>query len=195
MKHPLRVTFRDIPHSEAMEAEVRRRAEKLEKFYDRITSGEVVIEEPHHHHHQGRLYHVRVHLNVPGRELIVKRDPGKHHAHEDPFVAIRDAFDAMERQLQKHVRELEGIVKSRSEAKRAPRVAGEILKILPREGYGFIQSEDGREIYFNRDNIRGDGFDRLAVGARVRYVERPGREGPMASSVTVAKRTRPEGGV
>jgi ribosome-associated translation inhibitor RaiA len=43
---------------------------------------------------------------VPGKELVVSRDPGDVHAHKDVYVAIRDAFDAAERQLAEHGRKI-----------------------------------------------------------------------------------------
>jgi ribosome-associated translation inhibitor RaiA len=41
---------------------------------------------------------------VPGKGLVVSRDPGD--AHDDVYVAIRDAFDAAGRQLAEHERKL-----------------------------------------------------------------------------------------
>jgi ribosome-associated translation inhibitor RaiA len=75
----------------------------LERLCDRITSCRVVIDAPHQHHHRGKTYHVSIELSVPGAEIVVNRDPGRDHAHEDVYVAIRDAFDAASRQLKSAV--------------------------------------------------------------------------------------------
>jgi len=99
MRQPLQINFRDIPHSDAIEARVREKADKLDKFYDRIMTCSVMIEAPHGHHHKGNLYHIRIDLTVPNGEIVINRDPGDHHAHEDVYVAIRDAFDAARRKL------------------------------------------------------------------------------------------------
>jgi hypothetical protein len=48
-------------------------------------------------HRQGTIYHVRVDLTAPGGEVVVNREPGEDHTHEDLHVAIRDAFDAARR--------------------------------------------------------------------------------------------------
>jgi len=108
MNQSLQITFRDIDHSDAIEAAVRKKAEKLEQFCDDILACRVMIEAPHAHQHQGRLYHVRIDMSVPGAELVANRAPSAHQAHENLYVSIRDAFDAAKRQLQSYKRRLEG---------------------------------------------------------------------------------------
>ena len=105
MEIPLQISFRDIPHSAAVEEKIREKMDKLEQYHDKITSCRVVVEAPHKSGHKGTLYHVRVDLTLPGEEIVVARDPKKHHAHEDAYVAIRDSFEAVRRQLKKHVRQ------------------------------------------------------------------------------------------
>src|SRR6516225_1645306 len=95
MPVPLTITFRNMAASPAIETEVRDKAAKLAEFSDRITSARVVIETPHRQHRHGALFHVRIDVRVPGRELVVSRAPAAHHEHEDAYVAIRDAFDAI----------------------------------------------------------------------------------------------------
>jgi ribosomal subunit interface protein len=104
MEIPLQISFRDIPHSAAVEEKIREKMDKLEQYHDKITSCRVVVEAPHKSGHKGTLYHVRVDLTLPGEEIVVARDPKDHHAHEDVYVAIRDSFEAARRQLKKHVR-------------------------------------------------------------------------------------------
>jgi ribosomal subunit interface protein len=112
MQVPLQITFRNLDSSPAVEAKIRERVEELEQFDDRIASCRVVVEVPNRHHLEGRLYHIRVDLKVPGREIVVKRDPPEHHAHEDIYVAVRDCFDAVRRQLEDHARRQRGDVKA-----------------------------------------------------------------------------------
>jgi len=94
MQLPLQITFRHMDSSDAVAARIRERSEELERFFDRIVSCRVVVECRHPRRHQGNLFRVRVDLKVPGGEIVVGRDPRAHHAHEDVYVAIRDAFDA-----------------------------------------------------------------------------------------------------
>ena len=180
MQQPLQITFRDIPPSEFVEAAIREKAEKLDQFFDRIMSCRVMVESPHTHHHQGVLYHVRVDITVPGAELIASRSPDKNHAHEDVYVAIRDAFDAAKRQLQDFKRKLKKKVKTHE----IP-AHGEVSELAPDQDFGRIQTPDGREIYFHRNSLVRGEYGDLDVGSEVRFVEETGEEGPQASTVHV----------
>jgi len=112
MQIPVQITFRDMEPSAAIEERVRERAAKLERYFDRITSCRVIVEEPHLRQHKGKLFHVRVDITVPGNELVANRSSADNHAHEDVYVAIRDAFKAAERQLEEHAKKRQGRVKT-----------------------------------------------------------------------------------
>lgn len=107
MQTPLQITIRDVEHSAALEAHIRDKANKLDKFYDRIMSCRVVVDMPHKHHHQGRQFNVRIDIGVPGDEIVIDRD---HH--EDVYVALRDAFDAAKRMLEDHAHKTRSNVKT-----------------------------------------------------------------------------------
>ncbi len=107
MQIPLQITTRGIDHSDALETHIRDRVDKLDKFFDRIMSCRVVAEVPHKHHHQGKHFTVRLDIGVPGSEIVVNRD----HA-EDIYVALRDAFDAAQRQLEDYARKMRGDIKT-----------------------------------------------------------------------------------
>ena len=100
MKRNLQITFRGMNTSEALSEHIRDSADKLEQFFDGITGCHVVVEEPHRHHQQGKHFHVRLDLHVPGKSIVVDRDHGDRASHEDPYQAVNDAFDAARRQLQ-----------------------------------------------------------------------------------------------
>lgn len=102
MTMPLRITYHGLDRTPAIEEALRDRADKLSHLFDRIQSCRVVVEAPHKSHKKGNLYQVKVDLVVPGEELVVNRDTADDHAHEDLYVVIRDAFDAMERQLKSY---------------------------------------------------------------------------------------------
>lgn len=93
------VVFRGVDHSQAVEEAVQKRADKLERFSDQIQSLRVTVESPHNNHHKGRVYHVGVEAFIPNHEIVVNHDQHDNHAHEDIYVAIRDTFDAVERQI------------------------------------------------------------------------------------------------
>ena len=104
MQVPLQIVFEHIDHSDALETAVRKEAQRLEHFYDRVTSARVVIARPQHRHHKGDTYCVRIHVAVPGgKHIDISRDPAATGRHEDAHVTIRDAFDAACRQLQDQI--------------------------------------------------------------------------------------------
>ena len=178
MEFPVQVTFRDIDPSPSIETRIRERAAKLEQFQGRITGCRVVVEAPHRHQHKGTLYNVRVDVTVPGGELLVNQDSNINHAHEDVYVAIRDAFNAMERRLKSHSQRQRGEIK----AHETP-THGTVLRMFP--DYGFIEGSDGTEIYFHMNSVVEASFKDLDVGSQVRFVVAEGESehGPQATTV------------
>ncbi len=102
-----------MPHSEALEAEIRRKVAGLQRVHSRITAIRATVAAPHHHHQQGNQYTVKLDIRVPGGEITVNRD----HA-EDAYVAVRDAFQAARRQLIEHARRGQSTDKVRRSSRR-----------------------------------------------------------------------------
>ncbi len=177
MQIPVQITLREMAHSEALEKKIRDKAAKLEKFYPRIMSCRVTVDESHKHHQQGHHFEVKVEVHVPGREVAANL---AHH--EDVYVALRDAFDAARRQLEDIARLKRGDVKAHEIPQH-----GRVARLLPEEGYGFIATADGRELYFSRENVVHPTFDDLAEGAEVQFLEELAEEGPQAKRVSVGK--------
>jgi len=204
MKIPLKITFRDIAPSKAIEDNIRERADKLDSLYDGIMSCRVIVEAPHRHHHKGKAYVVRIDMAVPGGELVINRapkrlaaakadrpeeletnlaenhKPSKHAAHEDLYVAIRDAFNAAGRKLQDYTRRRRGEIKNHE-----PAPTARVARLFPSDEYGFLETPDGRQIYFHKNSVLQPGFERLEVGTEVCYSEELGENGPQASTVRV----------
>ena len=180
MQQPVQVTFKEMEHSDAIEAWVLEHAAKLEVFYEPITHCHVVIEAPDRHSHHGGLYRVRLDITVPGDEIVVSHQGPKDQAHEDVYVALRDAFRAARRQLQDSVRKKRGKVKHHEPPQRA-----RVTKLYLAEDYGFLEGHDEVEVYFHRNAVLHEAFDDLSIGSLVRYVlaEGEGEAGPQASTV------------
>lgn len=179
MQMPLQISFHGMEPSPAIEARIREKAAKLERFHDRIVGCRVTVEAPHRHHRHGKLYNVRLDISVPGKDVFVGHSGPLNHAHEDVYVAIRDAFNAAGRQLEDHVRRMRGDVKTHA----APG-HGKVTQLFP--DYGFAETPDGLEIYFHKNSVHDGDFAKLDIGSEVRIViaESEGVEGPQASSVT-----------
>jgi ribosomal subunit interface protein len=105
---PIQLTIKDIPESPALEDHIRKRAEKLQQYYKRITSCRVVIELPKKHQHHGKLFNAKIDVTVPGKEFVAT-----HQDDKDVYVAVRDAFDAITRQLEEHNKRLQAKDKDR----------------------------------------------------------------------------------
>lgn len=196
MTLPVQVIFRNMEPSTLIEDWVREEAVKLDELYGHIMACRVVVELPSRRRKSGSLHHIRIDLSVPGAELVVKRQPSlrstiertggaeftKHlevtAPHKDLPQAINDAFRAMGRRLQDHARRERGDVKTHE-----PMAQGRVTKLFPTEGYGFLETPGGREVYFHQNSVLDGGFTLLKRGAKVRFSEEEGEKGPQASSV------------
>lgn len=178
MQIPLQISFRNMDPSPAVEARIREKAAKLERFHDRIIGCTVVVEAPHRHHHKGKLYDVRIEISLPGKNIVIDRAKPINHAHEDVYVALRDAFDAAVRRLEDQARKMRGSVKNH-----AVPAHGKIENLFG--DYGFIVTAEGDEIYFHRNAVVGADFYKLKVGDEVSFVlaEEEGEKGLQASTV------------
>jgi cold shock CspA family protein len=190
------ITFRGIAPSAALEADALARIRKLETYYHGIMGCRVLVELAECHHEIGNHYHVRIDLTVPGEEIVVAHDASLHATAQDvetekitksaepdaerkhAHVAVREAFDIARRRLQDYVRRQRGTVKIPA---RSPR--GGVVRLFPIDAYGYLEAEDGHEVYFQKSSVLNNAFDRLTVGSRVSFVEEPGEKGPQASTV------------
>jgi cold shock CspA family protein/ribosome-associated translation inhibitor RaiA len=179
MQVPLDISYEDLEGTPSLQARIEREASKLERLSDRITACHVALIGRSGRCRHGDLFQVRIRISSPGRaDVVVDRNPGADHAHEDPYVAIRDAFNAARRGLQDHERRFEGKVKFHE-----AQPHGRVARLFPEQGYGFIESADGQEIYFHRNALVDGNFDKLHEGAEVRFAEEEGEKGLQASTV------------
>ncbi len=186
MDNLLRITYRQMDSSDALSALIREEFEKLKEFFDRIVACRVAVEQPHRRHRQGKHFRVRVDLIVPNGEIVVGRDPPEHVAHEDPRIAVTETFRAVGRKLQDYVQRIRLDVKQHDEPP-----SGRVVRVDKSGQFGFIETADGREIYFHAHSVLGGAFAHLSVGAQVRFVEESGEKGPQASTVSLVRTGRP----
>lgn len=179
MQLPLQISFQHLPQSDEVEDIIYENAARLDGFCDHIMSCRVVVDVPHRHHKSGNLYQVRIDIKAPGEELVVNREAGQHTEYKNLRVAIDDAFNTAVRLLEDYVRRHRLDVKAHAEATPHARVA----KVFPEVDYGFLETPDGREIYFHRNSLLGADFDQLEPGTEVTFVEEMGDKGPQASTV------------
>jgi cold shock CspA family protein/ribosome-associated translation inhibitor RaiA len=180
MNLPLEIVFRHMDASPALEARIRKLAARLDRLSSRIMRCRVTVEAPHQHHHQGNLFDVRIDITAPNAQFSIQRASPYDHSHEDPYVALRDAFRATRRKLQDYEHELRGAVKHHVGLPH-----GHISELDAERGFGRIETDDGRLIYFHRNSVLGKPFEQLTTGIEVRFAEEPGIRGPQASTVHV----------
>lgn len=176
MQIPLQVKSPHVPLTGEVEAYIRDKVYALETLYDGIISCRVTVDCPIEHHQKGGPYSVQIDIVVPGAELVVsnRKDESLH-------AAIRESFEAMRKQIVEYV----GRRKDTGQGHEAP-PRGRVVQLFPDDGYGFIETDDGRTLYFHRNAVLEPGFERLEVGTRVRFAEEPGDEGPQASTVAIS---------
>ena len=174
------ITFRHMGHSDAVAERISERMQRLDRFPGKVTSCRVVVESPHQHKRQGQLFAIRIQAHYPGGELEVTSEGPNNHAHEDVYVAIRDAFNALERRLER-------VLRRQDHGAHAHEVPshGKIVSIDPNTGYGFIETSDGVEVYFHRNTVTIGRFEDLKPGAEVRveYGVQESVNGPQATTV------------
>ena len=187
---PIEISFRNLDHSDYVEADVREKIAGLERFYDRVHYCRVIVEALHRKGHKGHLYDVHLTLGVPGTDIQVSRTGPLDHAHEDVYVAVRDSFQAATRMLEDHVRKVRGKVKVHETP-----LHGTVARISERKGYGFITTSDGLDVYFHENSVVDGKFSDLETGSEVRLViaEGEGVEGPQASTVKPIGKHHPVG--
>jgi len=187
MQVPAEITFRNCEPSEELRTEIARELDRLEKFSGQITSCHVVIEGPSSRHRKGGAFNVELRIAMPERkDILVSRSHGDIPGNEHPLVAIRNAFHTAQGQIEDAEREMRGDVKTHQ-----PPDHGRVTRFLAGEDCGFIETNDVRELFFSRNAVLNDGFDRLVVGSEVRFVEQQGDKGPQASSVRLIGKHHP----
>jgi cold shock CspA family protein len=183
MDRSVEITFRNMPRLEPIVAVVRREALKLQRYARKIVGCRVAIERPQRFQRQGNAHRVRLFVTAASRApIVVTREPLDSDMHEDLRTIIIDAFKAARRQLQSMVQRRRGDAKPPHE----PRAL--VVRLFPQEGYGFLKTPEGQELYFHRHSVLHDDFERLAVGTEVRFEESEGTKGPQASTVQIVNK-------
>ncbi len=183
MKNPLQIAFHNLPHSKVIERAIQEAVDRLEVTHDRITSCHVVVDQPHRHHKEGNCLQVRIDLNMPGSELVVKRETIGSVATGELSLVIQDAFEEMQAQIEEFVNRRRGFVKTHEDLPHA-----RVARLFSEEGYGFLKTLDDREIFFHRNSVVNAAFGNMDVGTEVSFVEELGEKGPQASTVKIVGR-------
>jgi cold shock CspA family protein len=182
MQIPLEITFRDVRKTEAIEKLIHEKVAKLEKTCDYMVSCRIAVEMPQRNQQTGNPFRVRIDMRVPpGHELVIKRESSQGKINGTLPQTLREAFSAAGRQLKELVEKQRAEVKTHPEQEQVAFVE----KLFKKEGYGFIRTKDGREVYFHRNSVLNNDFQRLEIGTGVRFEEAPGVKGPQTSTLQI----------
>ena len=179
MQTPFEIDFQGESGTPQVRASIEKHVAELEQKFGRVTACRVVLKSPGGHHKTGGLYEINIRLALPdGREVNVGRTAQADERHADLSFAVNDAFKRARRKLQDQARRLRGQVKQHD-----AQPVGTVTSLDPAGEFGFLQTADGREIYFHRNSVLDGAFARLAVGSRIAFAEEAGEKGPQASTV------------
>ncbi len=182
MKYPVQISWRNVPKIKKIKSLIHEKAKKLDQINDDLISCRVILEKPQKNLKAGRIYQVRVEITVPPETVIsVQKDAGKGDKNERLEQIIRNTFQSVWRQLREHTRKRRGNVKYHPMQESSAVVA----RLFSENGYGFIKTDHGREVYFHENSVLNNGFNRMSPGMGVRFEEEMGEKGPQASSVRI----------
>jgi cold shock CspA family protein len=180
MQTPAQIELEGVVATPELQASIDQHIAELESRFGRLTAGRVVVRGPGDRHRTGGQYQVSIRLALPdGREVNIVRTPKQDERYADLTFAVDNAFKRARRRLQDQSRLMQGQTKQHEN-----QPIGTVVRIDPSGDFGFIESGDGREVYFNCNSVL-DGASNIAPGTRVSYVEEIGEKGPQASTVKV----------
>jgi len=178
MQTAIEIDFQGMNADPALRRLVEKHVDTIEERFGEIAWCRVVIRAPSDHHRNGGPYEVNIHILLHrSRDVDIGRSATADERFADPIFAVNDAFKRALRRLQERARRRRGQVKSHD----GPPVA--TVKSINGDDFGFLETEDGREVYFHRNSVLNHGFTQLAPGARVTYCEEAGLKGSQASTV------------
>jgi cold shock CspA family protein len=179
MQTPVEIDFQGMKATDRIRTSIINHVDGLENRFGRITACRIAIKGPSEHHRKGAPYEITIRLVLPqGREIDIARTPIADERLADIDFAINDAFKRARRRLSDQARRIRGEVKSHNGQPIAT-----VRRIDDASGFGFLETADGREIYFHRNSVLNNAFSHLTPGARVSYCEEAGVKGPQASTV------------
>ncbi|MEI9900942.1 MAG: HPF/RaiA family ribosome-associated protein [Hyphomicrobium sp.] len=184
MERPLQIAFKNVDSSVSLEALIRERVERLQRFYPHITGARVVVEIPHRSAEGAKPpLGIAVEIDIPGRgPVIAKGEEERRAVKGDHSPIVNRVFEAAERQLEQLAAIRKGEVKQHGSAGDT----GVVVRIFPDQNYGFIEVKDSSDLYFSRDVCGNGAFEEIKVGSIV-HVTRASAEGPMGPQASSVK--------
>lgn len=171
----LEIESRNVEMTPRWKTEIEARMTDLQRGHEDLIHGRVTLTKNRHHKKQANVAEALIVVSLPGRHTMTARKENKTFEE-----AIREAFDAVAIELRKF-REKRATTEVRTPP--VPPHRGVIVKLFPKEGYGFILKEGGGEVYFHANALQELTFDQLEDGLEVMFGIEEGHKGPQATAV------------
>jgi ribosomal subunit interface protein len=185
MKVPPEITYRDVDKTEAIETLVQQKIAKLEQVCDHISSCHIVLEKINDRPRNSSPYRVRLDITVPpGHEIVAENTASGKHQYLEIDSLIRDAFETAWRQLRELSRQQREFARAKTNDG-AQDTTALVTKLFPEQGYGFLKTLGGEDVYFHRNSVVHGDFGRLEVGTGVRFEATDGDQGLQATTVHI----------
>ena len=183
MDVPLELSIRhmDVPDRDRIRGQIEERIADLEQVCSHIISCRIAIDEPHQHQSSGNPIQMRAVVRIPPGHEVVVREQSDEGTHDNLMAVIQKTFQVLRRQI----RELDEKRHRRVKEHSQQYVTGIIERLYKNKGYGFLRSIDDEEIYFHRNSVLNNEFDRAEPGTGVRFVRELQHNGPAASTVRI----------
>jgi ribosome-associated translation inhibitor RaiA len=184
MERPLQIAFKNVDSSASLEALIRERVERLQRFHHHIIGARVVVEVPYRSPESGKLpLGIAVEIDVPGRPpVIAKGEQDRRETKGDNTAVVNRVFEAIERQLEQISAIRKGEIKQHGSAGDT----GVVVRLFPDQQYGFVEVKDSPDLYFSSDVVSNGSFSNIKVGTLV-HVTRATNEGPMGPQASSVK--------
>ena len=169
------IESRSVEMTPRWKAEIEERMTALDAGHHDLLHCRATLTKNRHHKKDARVAETLIVVSLPGRHTITARKQEKTFEE-----SIRAAFAAVETELQRY-RGKRAATEVRTEP--VPPLRGVICKLFPKEGYGFILSDGGGEVYFHQHALQKLKFDDLTDGIEVAFNMEAGEKGPQATVV------------
>jgi cold shock CspA family protein/ribosome-associated translation inhibitor RaiA len=187
MQIPLEISYLDINKTEELDQLIHEKATALEKVCDYITSCRATLENPLKAQNSGQPFRIRISVRVPpGHEIVAVEEPGPGDSHIQLASGIRNAFENIRRQLKKLTEKQRKDIKSHPDQQ----VVAVIDKVFREEGYGFLRTVEGQQIYFHKNSVLHDDWNRLKEGTGVHFNQEIGDKGLQATAVQIVDKRK-----
>lgn len=182
MQVPPEIAFRNLEATDDLEQEILTGIARLEEVYPDLISCRTMVADDTPAQKNGSNYRARLDVSIPGHEVVVDEDNEHGASARSAVRTVRDAFAIARRRLKKSKHRQRGHDK-------APELPphGRVTRLLTDDTgvrYGFIESLDGRQIYFHEDALVDLAYDELETGDEVHIAVAAGDQGPQASTVS-----------